>query len=352
MILVNFPGSWNAIYTPFTHAMEGIQIADLVFPIFLWTVGYSIQLSLQKRITQSNIDLLTHVTLRFLLLIFCGLVLSFFPNGNWEDFRIPGVLQRIGFCYIIIMILFRFFDFKSAMVVSVTLPITLALLNRFLVYGETGPILSIDPPAIEFTLGARLDQFIFGKHIWKESKVYDPEGILTSFCSLLTVVLGLFSYHLESKYKKRYVGLFIGLFYLILGFLLSFVFPVSKTNWSLSYIFITASFVQFMYLFFCMSASEAGPNYLKNIFCLLFGEIGKHALFIFFMTGILARTKFFGVLRTYIFQNLTNLTQNKWLASFLFSLIVYLGILVITFLIKRTLMQMRSFRFSSTKRNS
>lgn len=339
MILVNFPGSWGAIYTPLTHAEIGIRIADLVFPIFLWTVGYSIQLSLQRRRTQSNLDFCQHAFLRFLALCICGFLLSLFPNANWEDFRIPGVLQRIAFCYLIVILLFRFFTFKTALFVTISLSLAAALLNRFFIYGEFGLMLSTEPPTIESSLGANFDRYIFGKHLWKESKLYDPEGILTSVCSLLTVILGLLTYQWESKTKKRNLGFLIGFCYLTFGFLLTFVFPISKNNWSLSFLFITASLIQFIYLFFCLAATKEKLSHLTRIFGFLFGESGKHALIIFFISGLIARTKSFGLVRTFTFQNILIVTQDKRLASFLFSLLVYFLILILTFLVKRTILQ-------------
>ena len=45
MILVNNPGSWNALYPPLTHApWHGCTATDLVFPFFLFTVGNALAL--------------------------------------------------------------------------------------------------------------------------------------------------------------------------------------------------------------------------------------------------------------------------------------------------------------------
>ena len=40
MILVNTPGTWEAVYAPFRHAdWHGYTPTDLVFPCFLFIVG-------------------------------------------------------------------------------------------------------------------------------------------------------------------------------------------------------------------------------------------------------------------------------------------------------------------------
>src|SRR5205085_1479304 len=50
MILVNNPGSWDAIYSPLEHAeWHGWTPTDLVFPFFLFIVGVSITLALSRR---------------------------------------------------------------------------------------------------------------------------------------------------------------------------------------------------------------------------------------------------------------------------------------------------------------
>src|ERR1043165_8721064 len=50
MILVNNPGTWDAIYSPLEHSKwHGWTPTDLVFPFFLFIVGVSITLALSRR---------------------------------------------------------------------------------------------------------------------------------------------------------------------------------------------------------------------------------------------------------------------------------------------------------------
>jgi predicted acyltransferase len=45
MILVNNPGSWDAVYAPLRHAdWNGWTLTDLIFPFFLWIVGVAMTL--------------------------------------------------------------------------------------------------------------------------------------------------------------------------------------------------------------------------------------------------------------------------------------------------------------------
>ena len=49
MILVNTPGSWAYVYSPFRHAQwHGLTLTDLVFPFFLFIVGTALMFSFSK----------------------------------------------------------------------------------------------------------------------------------------------------------------------------------------------------------------------------------------------------------------------------------------------------------------
>src|SRR5499427_7526940 len=55
MILVNDPGSWNAIYPPLEHAeWNGWTPTDLVFPFFLFIVGVAITLSIGVKVERGE----------------------------------------------------------------------------------------------------------------------------------------------------------------------------------------------------------------------------------------------------------------------------------------------------------
>ena len=55
MIIVNTPGSWDHVYTPFLHAeWNGVTPTDYIFPTFLFIVGVSIVLSFTKQLALWN----------------------------------------------------------------------------------------------------------------------------------------------------------------------------------------------------------------------------------------------------------------------------------------------------------
>jgi len=51
MILVNYPGTWEAMYWPLEHAKwVGTTPTDFIFPFFIFIVGISITLSFGKQL--------------------------------------------------------------------------------------------------------------------------------------------------------------------------------------------------------------------------------------------------------------------------------------------------------------
>ena len=75
----------------------------MVAPAFLFCIGAAMPLSLERRSAKgdSRATLLRHVLSRGALLVAIGLFLNLYPSFDFATFRIPGVLQRIGLCYML-----------------------------------------------------------------------------------------------------------------------------------------------------------------------------------------------------------------------------------------------------------
>jgi predicted acyltransferase len=102
MLIVNNPGSWGHIYPIFKHAKwNGFYGADWIFPFFLFIIGFAIPVSTSKYLSdgKSVLSLFLKIAKRSLLLFTLGIFLNGFPEFNWENIRIPGVLQRIALVY-------------------------------------------------------------------------------------------------------------------------------------------------------------------------------------------------------------------------------------------------------------
>lgn len=102
MIFVNYGGG---SYYFFNHSpWNGLTVADLVFPWFIWIMGVSLAISTQAQLRKSvaRPRILVRVFRRSLILVILGLVLNT-KGGSPTDLsqlRLPGVLQRFGLTYL------------------------------------------------------------------------------------------------------------------------------------------------------------------------------------------------------------------------------------------------------------
>ncbi|XP_049852354.1 heparan-alpha-glucosaminide N-acetyltransferase-like [Schistocerca gregaria] len=104
MIFVNYGGG---SYWFFRHSVwNGLLIADLLYPWFMWIMGLSLTLSLRSQLCSNKPRpcVLGRVLRRSVFLIAIGVILNSFDNYRKIDvrtLRLPGVLQRIGVCYMV-----------------------------------------------------------------------------------------------------------------------------------------------------------------------------------------------------------------------------------------------------------
>ncbi|XP_066916081.1 uncharacterized protein [Clytia hemisphaerica] len=103
MIFVNYGGGK---YWFFNHSKwNGLTVADLVFPWFIFIMGASIFISCRsiRRKTIPKITITKKIIVRSIKLFALGL---FINNGkDYEHWRIPGVLQRFALSYLVVAIL-------------------------------------------------------------------------------------------------------------------------------------------------------------------------------------------------------------------------------------------------------
>src|SRR5215213_717477 len=127
MVLVNNPGTWEAIYPPLEHAAwNGWTPTDLVFPFFLFIVGITTHLSLSARRARGDDEraIRAQVIRRGALIFLFGFLINGFPYFTWGDIagvadpslgqrivhrllhsRVLGVLPRIGIAYTVAALL-------------------------------------------------------------------------------------------------------------------------------------------------------------------------------------------------------------------------------------------------------
>lgn len=244
MILVNNPGSWEFIYAPLRHAeWHGITPTDLVFPFFLFIVGTAIPFALSKYREGEDLNRAVFLKIfrRALMIFLLGILLSATPAFDLENLRIPGVLQRIAICYLICSLLFLRFDWKALLGISVGILLFYYAVMRF-VSVPGCEVTSIADKACN--LSAYIDRLVLGtNHIWSLSKVYDPEGILSTLPAIVSTLCGVFTGLWFRAKRGRFETvsglLFFGVSLSIAGWFLSLFYPLNKALWTGSYVIIT-----------------------------------------------------------------------------------------------------------------
>mgnify|MGYP003288910584 CR=1 FL=1 len=199
MLLVNNPGSWSAIYPPLRHAAwHGWTPTDLIFPFFLFIVGITTHLSLAARRARGDDDgkLVRQVLRRGGIIILLGLLLSGFPfipkyGFDLATMRIPGVLQRIGVAYIAAALLTLRTSAKAQLLIVASLLLGYWALMTLVPVPGSGMVGALALAKPDASLAAWLDRTVLGNHLWKVSKTWDPEGILSTIPAIGTAMLGV-----------------------------------------------------------------------------------------------------------------------------------------------------------------
>ena len=252
MILVNNPGSWEHIYGPLQHAQwHGWTPTDLVFPFFLFIVGIAIPLAFGNRLERggSTRDLYVKIVKRTLIIFAIGLFLNAFPDFGLAELRIPGVLQRIAVCYFFASIIFL----NTKLRTQIAITIGLLLFYWLLVKLVPAPGFAAGDLTKEGSLPSYIDRVVFGKHVWAQAKVYDPEGLLSTVPAIATTMIGVLAgqwLRTEKSRIEKAAGMFVaGAVCVAIGWAWNSFFPINKALWTSSYVVFTGGLaLQFLAL--------------------------------------------------------------------------------------------------------
>lgn len=248
MLLVNNPGRWSAIYPPLEHAAwHGWTPTDLIFPFFLFIVGVTTHLSLDRRREQGAGDaaLARRIVVRGGLIVLFGLLLNafpFWPSERWTQLRFAGVLQRIGVVYAACALLTLRTSVRQQVLILTALLFGYWFAMTLLPVDGVMGALVLDQPSC--TLAAWTDRAVLGmEHIWQSSRTWDPEGPLSTLPAIGTAMLGVFTGRwlgAPRPLAERVAGLACaGAIVMVLGLGWGWSFPINKNLWTSSYVLFT-----------------------------------------------------------------------------------------------------------------
>ncbi|KAG0697816.1 Heparan-alpha-glucosaminide N-acetyltransferase [Chionoecetes opilio] len=301
MIFVNY-GAGS--YWFLEHAAwHGLQVADLVFPWFMWIMGVCIPMGLASALRRNTPrkTIFLRIFKRSVKLFLLGIILN--SLGGWvylDKYRVPGVLQRFAICYLVTASIALAFTpaqpKKYQTDVGIAMSDVLQLLPQWAVHllilaahtlitflmpvsgcptGYQGPggfaLLQNGTPSPHCVGGSagEVDRWLLtSSHIYQNptaktlygSAAFDPEGVLGSLTSIFQVFLGLqagITLRTHTTHQGRLVRWLAWAVALgALGTALcgasmnDGVIPVNKNLWSLSYVFVTSCFA-FLLLSLC-----------------------------------------------------------------------------------------------------
>jgi predicted acyltransferase len=237
MLLVNNPGDWGHVYWPLEHAAwHGCTPTDLIFPFFLFIVGISAALALGPRVDAGAPigPLRATVVWRGVRIFGLGLVLHLLAWWlmHKPEFRVLGVLQRIGLC----------FAFAGVAALHLRARGQWTLLLALLI--GYGALLLFDSATLEKvgSLNQRIDTVALGRwaYEWDAATgiAFDPEGLLSTLGALGTTVFGLICGGLLRREQTR--GLLLtGIAAALVGWWWSRWLPWNKQLWTPSFVLWT-----------------------------------------------------------------------------------------------------------------
>ena len=331
MILVNNPGSWSYVLPPLEHAeWHGCTPTDLVFPFFLFIMGVAMAFSFSRRLAaaQSLRPLYLKIIKRTLILILLGFILRIYLSWDISTMRYPGVLQRIGICYL----------FASMIVLHTRLRGQIAWI-LILLFGYWGlmtlvpfPGKGADPWAFGHNFAQYVDNLVLKGHMWKPD--FDPEGIVSTIPAIATVLLGYLTGQWLRSNRDRHektIGMFVaGDVLIVLALLWTYWMPLNKQLWTSSYVLYTAG----------IGLNVLAISYwlidIHNARCCLrpFIVYGSNAILAFFGSTFMAKT-FYKVtfpladgsrtsITGYLFTHILRPVFGPWLASLLHAVLYIL----------------------------
>ncbi len=336
MIIVNNQGDWQHVYRPLKHASwHGWLGADIIFPFFLFICGVSIAISFSKKSDDETGRSLffKKIIIRSILIFLLGLIINFFPEFNFTNFRIPGVLQRIAVCYLISAIIFIYLKEKIQILISIIiLAVYFFLLQSF---PSCDASASCDPFSAAQNLCRTVDINILGGHTYKNGTApgLDPDGILSTLPSIASTLAGVFFGKMFISRKKFSFMILIGAILIISGLFLDKIIPINKILWTPSYVLLMAGLASVMFLLFSFLIDSRKNLLWSKPFIFL----GENALAVFFISTLIAKfsvyLKFmqedgsFISLKMILYKNISD-HMSSYNASLTYSLI-YLSIWMI-----------------------
>ena len=332
MIIVNTPGSADFVWWPLDHAAwHGFTPTDLVFPAFLCAMGMALGLSFPREVDGK---LWRRVAWRAFALIAIGWAWRLLVQGSlgeWSfgDFRLLGVLQRLGLCFglaasVAILTARRAPDGRKRLS-----PMAILVAIAVLVLGYWAAMALGGDYTPEGNLAGQIDRLVLGtSHMWRAGTdaagnvVYDPEGLLSTLPATANVLFGLLAALAWQRWRDRAtlrIAL-AGVALTLLGLALAPWFPLNKRLWTSSFVLLTTG-LSALLLAACIVATRSAA--VRRLF-LPFDIFGMNAILAYMVSLLIGLGGMRLGYQAASFEAIDAVLHAPYLSSFLYALAVLL----------------------------
>jgi len=290
MVVVNNPGDGGHVYWPLEHAAwDGWTPTDLIFPFFLFIVGVAITLSRKSAAWGTTLR-------RSALIVGIGWALALYPRFNFAQWRLPGVLPRIGVCYLAAAAIYKTTgggagDRLRQAVIFTTAAVALCVGYWFWMTHVPTPGGIVGDLTPDGNWGAYVDRAVFGTpHLWSVSKTWDPEGLLSTIPAVATTLLGIVTglwLRADASPERKTAGLLAAAAAgIAIGYAWNPYFPINKNLWTSSYVFFTAGAASLLLALCYWAIDVRGWRGWTKPFVIL----GTNAITLFAASALLVKT--------------------------------------------------------------
>jgi predicted acyltransferase len=300
MLLVNNPGSWSHIHPPLAHApWHGWTFTDWIFPFFLFISGLSMKIAVDlKRSKVTDGALLRDLWRRALVIVVIGVLLNGFPHFDWSQWRLPGVLQRIGLCAFIAAPLVVFTSWRAQAVAAFVVCAVYTFAMHFIAVPGPDGVVAAGVWEAGKDFGAHIDRMLLEGHLWAKAKVWDPEGVFSTLPAIASFlagsITGAWLRNTNHDTASRTVWMLLaGAVCLWLGDLLGrFSVPINKNLWSPAYAVFMTGFALWCFGAFYWLMDACASTHIRERARKLAHPLtvyGLNALFLFVLAGVVGR---------------------------------------------------------------
>lgn len=240
MILVNFPGDEEHVFAPLKHTVwNGLTPTDLIAPFFLFIVGISIVLAYSRRIALgSKSDLYRKTLIRFAKIFAVGIFLNLLPDFNFSELRYTGTLPRIALVFLACAFIYLNTTSKQQVWIGVSILVLYWLAMTLIPTPGVGQVM-LEPGV---NLAAWIDSKYLPGKMWQGT--WDPEGILSTFPSIVSGITGLLAGHLllskRTPADKVIYFMVVGVITTAAGYVWGLAFPVNENLWTSSFVLVSS----------------------------------------------------------------------------------------------------------------